>query len=169
MQFLTLSALNLSNGENTRSKLSIAALAKAATQLGVAESPKNSNRGKDIEKYLKAVGLGGGYAWCMAFVYWCVDECAKADCKVNPLTKTGGVMAQWNKTVPERRKSVPQVGDVFIMDFGKGTGHTGFVERIEGNTIYTIEGNTNDEGSREGYEVAQRARPLKSFKGFIRI
>ena len=104
----------------------------------------------------------------------CADEVARTgegmkECKVNPLIKTGGVMAQWNKTVPERRKTVPQVGDVFIMDFGKGTGHTGFVERIEGNAIYRIEGNTNDEGSREGYEVARRTRPLKSFKGFIRI
>lgn len=172
--FSPLSALIPLNGGNTRSKLSIAVLAKAVTQLGVAESPKGSNKGKDIEKYLKAVGLGGGYAWCMAFVYWCVDEVARTgeglqECKVNPLIKTGGVMRQWNEIAKERRKTSPEPGDIFIMDFGKGTGHTGFVERVDGNTVHTIEGNTNDEGSREGYEVARRTRPLKSFKGFIRI
>lgn len=55
------------------------------------------------------------------------------------------------------------------MDFCKGTGHTGFVERVDGSNIHTIEGNTNDEGSREGYEVARRVRQLKSFKGFLLI
>lgn len=151
------------------STLSVAALAKAVTQLGVAEVPKNSNAGRDVEKYLRSVGLGKGYAWCMAFVYWCASESAKELGVVNPLIKTGGVMRQWNESAKERRKSAPQVGDVFIMDFGKGTGHTGFVERVDGSNVHTIEGNTNDEGSREGYEVARRVRPLKSFKGFIRI
>jgi hypothetical protein len=55
------------------------------------------------------------------------------------------------------------------MDFGKGTGHTGIVERVVGTKIHTIEGNTNDEGSREGYEVCRRKREIKTIRGFIRI
>jgi hypothetical protein len=53
------------------------------------------------------------------------------------------------------------------MDFGKGLGHTGFVERIDGLSIHTIEGNTNDTGSREGYEVCRRIRKINTMKGFI--
>jgi hypothetical protein len=151
-----------------------AVLAKAVTQLGVEEKPRGSNKGPQVDAYLKSVGLNGGYSWCMAFVYWCVDEVARTgegmkQCKVNPLIKTGGVLRQWNEVPRERRKTTPEQGDIFIMDFGKGTGHTGFVESVDGDSVHTIEGNTNDEGSREGYEVARRVRKIKTIKGFIRI
>lgn len=141
----------------------------AAGELGKQEAPKGSNAGKDVEKYLKDVGLGKGYSWCMAFVYWCVDEVRTELGKPNPIIKTAGVLDQWRRVAPEHKKSVPQVGDIFIMDFGKGQGHTGFVTKIDGANVHTIEGNTNDEGSREGYEVARRVRSIKSIKGFIRI
>lgn len=36
--------------------------------------------------------------------------------------------------------------------------HTGIVLRAEADVFHTIEGNTNDEGSREGYEVCRRYR-----------
>ena len=36
--------------------------------------------------------------------------------------------------------------------------HTGFVIEFDQETFDTIEGNTNDEGSREGYEVCARSR-----------
>ena len=55
----------------------------AISQLGVVEVPLGSNKGKDVEKYLKSVGLGGGFPWCMAFVYWCVNEAAKEQGKKN--------------------------------------------------------------------------------------
>lgn len=139
----------------------------AASQLGCAEDPRGSNWGKHIKKYLGSVGISFPAAWCMAFVYWCVDEACRQQGLKNPLYKTGGVMEQWNHTLLSTRSLVPQAGDVFIMDFGKGLGHTGIVEKVEGIWIYTIEGNTNDDGSREGYEVARRRRELKKIKGYI--
>lgn len=141
----------------------------AKTQLGVEEVPKGSNAGKDVEKYLKSVGLGKGYAWCMAFVFWCVSEASKKESVPNPLLKTAGVLKQWNSR-PKLRVTTPLPGDIFIMDHGKGNGHTGFVEAVLPNgRIKTIEGNTNDEGSREGYEVCRRTRTVSSCKGFLRI
>ncbi len=137
----------------------------ATTQLGVEETPEGSNAGTDVEKYLKSVGLSKGYSWCMAFVFWCVNQKSET----NPLKKTGGVMDQWNSS-PLLRQKTPQAGDIFIMDFGKGKGHTGFVEKvISAKKIQTIEGNTNDDGSREGYEVCRRTRTISSCKGFLRI
>jgi hypothetical protein len=62
----------------------------------------------------------------------------------------------------------PKAGDVFIMDFGKGLGHTGIVLKTDANFIYTIEGNTNDSGSREGIAVCNKQRPKKKIKGYLR-
>lgn len=142
----------------------------AQSQIGVQEIPKNSNAGPAVEKYLKSVGLGKGYAWCMAFVYWSVKTaCIELNIE-NPLAKTAGVLDMYNR-MTKYRVTTPQPGDFFIMEFGKGTGHTGFVEKLLPNgKLQTIEGNTNDEGSREGYEVARRYdRKISQMKGFIRF
>ncbi len=145
------------------------ALKIATTQIGVQEVPKGSNAGPQVEKYLKSVGLGKGYAWCMAFVFYCSLEASKKKGTILSLKKTAGVMDQWNSK-PTLRKSIPEAGDVFIMDFGKGVGHTGLVEKVlSSTTIQTIEGNTNTDGSREGYAVCRRTRSISSCKGFLRI
>lgn len=149
------------------SKLSEKTLQIAITQIGVQEIPKNSNAGPDVEKYLKSVGLGKGFSWCMAFVYWCSQEASKQLAVANTLQKTGGVLAMWNAK-PQLRVKVPQPGDIMILDYGKGLGHTGIVEKIVGTDVHTIEGNTNDDGSREGYEVCRRVRKLSMIKGFLR-
>lgn len=149
--------------------LAKATLESAVSQLGVTEIPKGSNAGPDVEKYLKSVSLGKGYAWCMAFVYWNVAQASLKTGLKNPLKKTAGVLDQYNAT-QNLRKLIPQDGDIFIMNFGKGVGHTGFVEKVlSKNKIQTIEGNTNDDGSREGYEVCRRTRPTDSILTFIRI
>ncbi len=44
--------------------------------------------------------------------------------------------------------------------------HTGIVLSAEGDVLKTIEGNTNDDGSREGYEVCRRIRNLAK-KDFV--
>ena len=152
--------------------LSERALKIALANEGVTEIPKGSNSGPEVNIYLKSIGLGKGYPWCMAFVYWCVNTACKDLNIENPLIKTGGVLRQWNETTlrkqPKTSRAI-KAGDIFIMEFSKGMGHTGFVEKVAGGMIYTIEGNTNDDGSREGYEVARRQRPLSSCKGFIQL
>lgn len=155
--------------------LSEKALAIAITQLGIREKG-SSNSGKEVDQYLKSVGLNPGNPWCMAFVYWCYNQAAAVTGTPNFLIRTGGVLHQWNEQQAKRKIVLDKVlknpdiikpGAVFIMDYGKGTGHTGLVARIHGGCIETIEGNTNDEGSREGYEVCRRTRKLASVKGFI--
>lgn len=152
----------------------------AQSQIGVEEIPRGSNWGEDVQKYLESVGIHFQASWCMAFVYWCAET---AKCRIsdgtgglrNPLVKTGGVLKQWNEIEQQpfqpkcKILTDPQPGDIFIMDFGKGLGHTGIVEAVNGANISTIEGNTNDTGTREGYEVCRRTRSLKEIIGFIRI
>lgn len=148
--------------------LAITTLATAKTQIGVQEIPKGSNAGPEVEIYLKSVGLGKGYSWCMAFVYWCVLQASLKEKTANPLFKTAGVLHQFNKS----QKLVvlkPQPGDIFIMEFGKGLGHTGIIEKVVGSIIHTIEGNSNNKGSREGYEVCQRKRKTNTIKAYLRL
>jgi hypothetical protein len=143
------------------------ALSKATTQIGKCEEPIGSNWGKPIQDYLKCVGINFPASWCMAFVYWCFNEVSNGE---NPLIKTGGVLHQWNTSDKKYRVvGEPQKGDIFIMDFGKGLGHTGIVEKVDENFIYTIEGNTNDTGSREGIMVCKKQRPRTKIKGYLRF
>ena len=59
------------------SALMMAAIAFAETQLGVEEQPKLSNRGPEVDEYLRSVGLnpvGQHYSWCAAFIYYCFKQ-----------------------------------------------------------------------------------------------
>ncbi len=151
----------------------------ANSQLGVRENPPNSNRGPEVSKYLKSVGLNansGSYSWCMAFVYYCFDEAFKKMGTSNVLVKTGGVLSQWNNTKNRRIKKADAVnnpslvkpGFVFIRNYGGGKGHTGIVTSVNGGYIETIEGNSNNNGSREGVGVFKLTRKIASIEnGFI--
>lgn len=155
--------------QKTNLSLTDRILSVARSQIGYQEEPKGSNWGKHVQKYLASVGISFAAAWCMAFVYWCVNEACKEAGRHNNLIKTGGVLRQWNEIDKSLKSSKPQRGSIFIMDFGHGLGHTGIVEKVEGDIIHTIEGNTNDDGSREGYEVCRRIRKVSACKGFIYI
>ena len=147
-------------------------LSVARSQLGRCEEPRGSNWGPAVQGYLASVGITFPAAWCMAFAYWVVDKAAREAKVDNPLHKTGGVMAQWNALRGTgHRVSTPRRGDLFVMSFGRGLGHIGFVERVQGDRIMTIEGNSNDEGSREGHEVCRKpgGRAISSCIGFIRL
>lgn len=152
------------------------ALSIAIAYIGQKEDPPGSNAGKFVEDCLKLVGLGKGYAWCMAFVYRCYHEAAQQLGQANPCPKTAGVMDCWRKapaankvlTKAASAHNVPP-GSQFIMSYGKGLGHTGIVAKIQGNTIHTIEGNTDANGSRTGGMVCARTRSMsdKKLLGFI--
>lgn len=146
---------------------------------GVREQPRNSNRGPEVDAYLKCAGVAPGLAWCCAFVYWCFDRAAQAGSRQNPMFKTAGCLAHWNNAAKRGASRISgadavanpallQPGMVFIMDYGGGLGHTGFVERVEGGHVVTIEGNTDGSMSREGGGVYRLKRKLVSMnKGFI--
>ena len=146
--------------------LCLKALEVAQTQIGVREIPKGSNWGPEVSVYLQSVGIKFPASWCMAFVYWCHDKAASGLRIKNPMYKTGGVLLEWNKS-KSKFSNTPQPGAVFIMDYGRGLGHTGIVESFTKDEIFTIEGNTNDTGSREGYEVCRRTRPRKNVLGYL--
>ena len=159
------------------------ALAAARQELGVLEQPPGSNRGPEVDGYLRAVGLNpaaGSFAWCQAFVYFCFGKAATAAGRSNPVVKTAGVLAHWNRAASQGGRKILNAdasanpalvvpGQIFIIDHGGGTGHTGLVAGLRGGKLVTIEGNTNDGGSRDGVGVFERhGRTIASInRGFI--
>jgi len=166
------------------SALTKAAIEFARTQIGVMENPRGSNRGPEVDAYLRAVGLdpaSGSFAWCVAFTHFCFKKAAENLGVTNPHIKTAGVLDHWNqagkKAKVVRVTNAKAVGDpglikpgsLFIIDLGQGHGHSGMVIEVANGRLVTIEGNTNDNGSREGIGVFRRdARKVASIsKGFI--
>lgn len=144
------------------------ALLKAISQIGQKEKPLGSNWGVPVQDYLKSVGITVPASWCAAFVYWCFEN-ALNEGEVNPLIKTGGVLLHWTKADKKYRVvGDPKPGDVFIMDFGGGKGHTGIVESVTSSQINTIEGNANETAGREGTEVRRKTRSRSKIKGYLR-
>lgn len=134
----------------------------AITQIGVEEDQAHTNHGEAV-KYQIAAGLpkGGGFPWCQSFVYWCGLQAYGVN---NPVPKTAGVLDCWNKALQtiDKASATPQnilPGYQFILKHTETTGHTGIVESVDADgTLHTIEGNSNDDGSRDGYEVCRLSK-----------
>lgn len=159
-----------------------AALATAIGEIGMMEVPPGSNSGPRVNQYLASTGLGGGFFWCMAFVHWCFREGAKGIGVANPFPKTAGCIDAWNrvkkatpgklitKAQAQANPALVKPGAVFILDFGKGQGHTGIVKANSGGALVTIEGNSNPTGSSNGvgvFELNRRSVMSKDLRGFI--
>lgn len=139
-----------------------------SSQIGVRELT-GKNDGPEVEMYLKTVGLGKGYSWCSAFVKWSLDE-AEIPNKINAWSPTAenkkNIIYQARRFVAE-----PEPGDVFTIWFPrmKRIGHTGFFDGRQNETIIvTVEGNTNEAGSREGDGVYKKYRSLKTIHSISR-
>ena len=166
-------------------KLIAKVLEIATGEIGVREDPPGSNKGKRVGEYQRAVGIDPGEPWCVAFIFFCFASAARALKMKNPMEtedcKTGSVLDLWNRA---RRAKGTQIvlhddalndpskvkpGMIFAISTGGGNGHVGFVANVIGNRLETIEGNTNDGGSREGIGVFRRTgRTIDSInRGFI--
>ncbi|TIC86145.1 CHAP domain-containing protein [Crenobacter intestini] len=151
----------------------------AASQVGVREVPKSSNRGPQVEVYLASTGTPAGSWWCCAFTYWCFREAATALGVANPMLNTAHCLTHWNGAKQRGAQRVHtgdavanpalvKPGMLFILDKGGGNGHTGVVERVAGEFIYTIEGNSNASGGADGDGVYRLRRKIDTInKGFI--
>jgi hypothetical protein len=138
------------------------------SQIGVREAT-GKNDGPEVEMYLHSVGKSKGLAWCSAFVAWCLNE-AEIKHTVNA----------WSPTSENRRNFVyrnqsffkqPLPGDVFTIFYPrlKRIGHTGFYHANQNESIIiTVEGNTNEAGSREGDGVYKKYRSLRTIHSISR-
>jgi len=165
------------------SDLAAAAIEFAVSQIGVMEKPLGSNRGPEVDKYLAEVGLDpkGGFAWCVAFTHFCYLSAAKKLGVPNPHIRTAGVLDHWSKAAKSPNATritnaqaiadpgLVRPGQLFIISLTGGLGHSGMVVEVSDGRLVTIEGNTNDNGSRNGIGVFRRtARKIGQInKGFV--
>lgn len=138
-------------------------------QVGIRELTGN-NDGKQVEVYLKYVGLPKGNPWCAAFVCWVLGQNDVANPKSGYCpTLFIGKNQVWKRDA--KNNSVPLTGDVFGIYFKeKGRiAHVGFVDTWSNSTVVTVEGNTNDAGSREGDGVYKKIRLTRQIYAVTRF
>jgi len=133
--------------------------------LHVQEEPIGSNRGPWVDKYLEAAGAEPGEPWCAAFVTYLLKQCGYSSLPSGP-----AAVINWSRWAEGsgRIVTVPGRGDLFFLLHADGEGHMGIVIENLGGSIRTIEGNSNTDGSREGYEVVRHERALAGLR-FIRL
>lgn len=140
----------------------------ARSQLGVRESPANSNRVKYNAWYYGREVSGPEYPWCMAFVQWCAMT---AGAELPFKTASCGALLRWYRThQPECVVTEPRAGDIVIFDFpgGAATDHTGIFEAANGDTVTTIDGNTGTADEANGGAVMRRTRGRDTVAAYIR-
>jgi hypothetical protein len=147
----------------------------AESQIGTQEDAQHQNRGSAILKYQEATNLGGqGWPWCAAFVDWCLLQLSRMIGMqfTRPQTASAFGLIDWGK---EQNLLVfaagsnydPKRGDLVVYNFS----HCGIVADVDlaGKTFHALEGNSNIDGSRDGYEVVRHARNFDSVRQFIRL
>ncbi len=126
-----------------------------SAEIGVREL-SGTNDGVEVEKYLASAGLDKGYAWCAAFVNWTLVQNSVET------PKSPAWSPSWFPSARIIDKEKAQEGDVFGIYFTskKRIAHVGFIDEWEADKNYcvTVEGNTNDAGSREGDGVYRKRR-----------
>lgn len=144
-------------------------LAVAVKQIGVKESPPDSNNVRYNTWYYGREVSGKAYPWCMVFVQWC---CAQAGVKLPARTAScwGLKKAALGSKQWVSRDYRP--GDIVIYDFDRDgtTDHCGIIESIyDSDTVIAIEGNTSAAGSQsDGGMVCRKSRKLTQIVGAVR-
>ena len=123
----------------------------AMTQVGYREGRRNDTK------------YGSWYGapeepWCATFITWCA---AQADISTDILQRSAWANPSESRgfNIPcySGKEYTPLPGDIiFIENFD----HVGIVYGVRGDIALTIEGNTNDNGSNEGYAVMMLERPI---------
>ncbi|MGV3686473.1 MAG: peptidoglycan-binding protein [Daejeonella sp.] len=138
------------------------------SQVGIRET--GINRGTRVDDYLNYVNLPKGNPWCAAFVCWVLGKAGVE----NPRTGWSPGLFPAEKVIWDRGETrllsggklilLPGAGDVFGLYFQekKRIAHAGFVDQWDGTWLVTVEGNTNDSGSREGDGVYRKRRMIRS-------
>lgn len=147
-------------------------LSVAQSQIGVKESPANSNNVKYNTWYYGRKVSGSAYPWCAVFIAWCFND-------IGILSNIGGVKnkaycpsyVEWAKA-QKRWDKKPSKGALALFDWNHDgvADHIGIVESIKNSsTIVTIEGNTSYGNDSNGGEVMRRTRYVGDVLGYIHV
>ena len=143
----------------------------ASSYLGKQETPNNSGfQDKIFQQEMASVGWRPGYSWCVYFTKLVWKKSIKNDTVRNIAMK----LINGNSQVTLANFQKDQSGRFILTDSaragaivifqeykngsGSPSGHAGIVIEVHPGYYFTIEGNTNDVGGREGYIVAKKKR-----------
>ena len=139
------------------------------------------NCGPWVRAYMNG-NEGVEWKWCAGFVTFLLKQAAHALGIPTPITGSFSCdllatqaqhahrFVKGTELAADARVG-EQLGGVFIFLVRRTSAdwtHTGLGFNLEGTTFETIEGNTNDDGSNNGYEACKRRRSIND-KDFIRI
>ena len=146
-------------------------LALARRQIGVKESPANSNTVLYNTAYYGKKVAGANYPWCCTFVWWLFYTSGESSLFY------GGKKTAYCPTLLDYHKKKGQFvsgdyqpGDIIFFNFsGKKTAaHVGVCESFNGVSITTIDGNTGTGNEADGGAVMRRIRNKKYIVGAYR-
>jgi hypothetical protein len=157
----------------------------ALQYIGKTEKPGNSGfTDEDFEKRMRAVGFQKGHAWCAYFAELVFKEAFPAKFfELDRLFSASTVQTFKNfRDAAYLIGYAPQPNTLVIwQSYKEGkpltTGHAGIVSKVTSSWEFeSVEGNTNSEGGREGFEVAVMHRKVLAevknglkILGFIQI
>jgi len=150
----------------------------ARRDIGKKEKPGNSGfQDADLEKRMLSVGWQAGWAWCASIQEtWAWAAFPELKEKIKGLF-VASATATYRNLVRAGYKSTmkPEVG-AFVywqrMQDGNAQwqGHAGVVSKVISDTeFYSIEGNTNSDGSREGDSVQEKHRFVKQVENGLQV
>jgi hypothetical protein len=144
----------------------------AFTYLGVQET--GSNRGPLIDGWHRRMRLepdpaknpkvpATGYAWCASFACCCCEDGGR------PLPyPSASVQRIWEMN--QELVVVPPLepGDLCLRLIQGQTHIAMFIQEMGWPKWETLDGNSNEAGSREGKDVVRKVRPASHWQGFLR-
>jgi hypothetical protein len=118
-------------------------VAWAITQIGQAEEPPGSNRGEFVEFCQQHTWLNpGAWPWCVAFALTAVEEGAGLDYP----DATAGAYDLLRRAEKRGWARGPEYkakpGDLAV--YAIGSGHAAVVEKVVGEFVHSIDGNSQD-------------------------
>ncbi len=112
------------------------------------------------EKFWRWYGFKSHVHWCACFVSWCAEQGGYIKSGTMPKFALVSDGISWfkGKGQWQKRSYKPAPGDIIFFDWGNDgmPDHVGIVERCDGKTVYTIEGNSSDKCKQNSYSVGSR-------------
>lgn len=143
-------------------------------EIGVRESPPNSNKVKYNTSYYGREVSGSDYPWCMVYVYEMFKTHSCLSAIGGHKTASTVDMDNFFRENGFKKVGVSECaqGDIVFFDFGywkKGRGHVGIISEPISNTSFrSIEGNTSVSSNDNGGKVMERTRDVSQVHSIYR-
>ncbi|MGI8256249.1 lysozyme family protein [Blautia difficilis] len=109
------------------------------------------------QKFWSWYGFDSHVAWCACFASWCGDQAGLIESGKMPKFSLCDDGIAWfqSKGKWKSREYSPAPGTLIFFDWnGDGTSdHVGIVEKTEGSTVYTVEGNSSNAVNQRSYDI----------------